>query len=198
MESLMTFCLLGFDMSFVIEMKMGINMNAFIATKSGMNVPGRTFMMSSMELIIISAHENYKEILTKTKFNVFIIIRNILMVSFAVSEEKNRWLREKMEELGVLEKDIEEKFVRSSGKGGQNVNKTSTCVYLKHAPTGIEVKCMKDRSQSINRFLARRELVKKIEDISTSASSGDQKKEKIKRRKSKRKARALLKYGPVV
>jgi peptide chain release factor len=136
--------------------------------------------------------------LTKTKFNVFIIIRNMLMVSFAVSEEKNRWLREKMEELGVFEKDIEEKFVRSSGKGGQNVNKTSTCVYLKHVPSGIEVKCMKDRSQSINRFLARRELLKKIEDISTSASSDDQKKERIRRRKSKRKARAHLKYSPVV
>ena len=71
-----------------------------------------------------------------------------------------------MEELGIFEKDIDEKFVRSSGHGGQNVNKTSTCVYLKHVPTGIEVKCMKDRSQSINRFLARRELVKKIEGLS--------------------------------
>ncbi len=120
------------------------------------------------------------------------------MISFAVSEEKNRWLRERMKALGIYEKDVEEKFVRSSGKGGQNVNKTSTCVYLKHVPTGVEVKCMKDRSQSINRFLARRELVKKIEDISTSASSGDQKKERIRRRKSKRKARANLKYGAVV
>jgi protein subunit release factor B len=120
------------------------------------------------------------------------------MVSFAVSEEKNSWLREKMRELGIFEKDIEEKFVRSSGKGGQNVNKTSTCVYLKHVPTGIEVKCMKDRSQSINRFLARRELVKKIESIAGSAGADDKKIERIRRRKSKRRARANLKYDAMV
>ncbi len=83
------------------------------------------------------------------------------MLTFSVSEEKNRWLRERMQALGIQEKDIEEKFVRSSGKGGQKVNKTCTCVYLKHKPTNIEIKCMKDRSQSINRFLARRELIKK-------------------------------------
>lgn len=120
------------------------------------------------------------------------------MISFAVSEEKNKWLRERMEALGILEKDIEEKFVRSSGKGGQKVNKTSTCVYLKHIPTGIEVKCMKDRSQSINRFLARRELVKKIEGLSGSAGPDDKRKEKIRRRKSKRRTRAHLKYNAVV
>jgi len=77
------------------------------------------------------------------------------MPTFAVSEEKNKWLKEKMESLGIREEDILEKFIRSSGKGGQKVNKTATCVYIKHIPTGIEVKCMKDRSQSINRFLAR-------------------------------------------
>jgi protein subunit release factor B len=84
------------------------------------------------------------------------------MPAFAVSEGKNKWLKDRMEALQIHEKDIMEKFVRSSGKGGQKVNKTSTCVYLKHIPTGIEVKCMKDRSQSINRFLARRELVERI------------------------------------
>ena len=88
------------------------------------------------------------------------------MVSFAVSEEKNRWLQAKMEALGVREKDLEEKFIRSSGRGGQKVNKTSSCVYLKHVPTGIEVKCMKDRSQSLNRFLARRELFSKNREVS--------------------------------
>jgi len=99
-----------------------------------------------------------------------------------------------MEELGILEKDIEEKFVRSSGHGGQNVNKTSTCVYLKHLPTGIEIKCMKDRSQSINRFLARRELVKKIEDLSGHVSTGDLKRERIRKQKAKKKKRSGLKY----
>ncbi len=116
------------------------------------------------------------------------------MLNFAVSEEKNVWLREKMEALGIREKDIEEKFVRSSGHGGQNVNKTSTCVYLKHIPTGIEVKCMKDRSQSINRFLARRELVKRVEMISGQLTSTELKRAKIIKQKSKRGKRARLKY----
>jgi protein subunit release factor B len=116
------------------------------------------------------------------------------MLNFAVSEEKNVWLREKMEAFGIHEKDIEEKFIRSSGHGGQNVNKTSTCVYLKHIPTGIEVKCMKDRSQSINRFLARRELVKRVEMISGQLTSTDLKREKIQKQKSKREKRARLKY----
>ena len=87
------------------------------------------------------------------------------MLNFAVSEEKNKWLREKMESLNIREQDILEKFIRSSGKGGQKVNKTSSCVYIKHIPTGIEIKCMKDRSQSINRFLARRELREDREEI---------------------------------
>jgi peptide chain release factor len=121
------------------------------------------------------------------------------MLNFAVSEEKNKWLRERMESLGILEKDIEEKFVRSSGHGGQNVNKTSTCVYLKHMPTGVEVKCMKDRSQSVNRFLARRELIKKVEHLSggsVSALSGEE--GKIRKQKAKRKKRARLKYDGTV
>jgi protein subunit release factor B len=117
------------------------------------------------------------------------------MITFAVSEEKNNWLKEKMKTLGIHEKDIEEKFVRSSGKGGQKVNKTSTCVYLKHVPTGTEVKCMRDRSQSINRFLARRELVKRIERLSGQLTSEDVKQEKIKKQKRKRKKRAAVKYN---
>jgi len=117
------------------------------------------------------------------------------MITFAVSEGKNNWLKEKMKTLGIHEKDIEEKFVRSSGKGGQKVNKTSTCVYLKHVPTGTEVKCMRDRSQSINRFLARRELVKRIEKLSGQLTSEDVKQEKIRKQKRKRKKRAAVKYN---
>ena len=120
------------------------------------------------------------------------------MLSFTVSEEKNRWLRERMEELGIREKDIEEKFVRSSGKGGQNVNKTSTCVYLKHIPTGVEVKCMKDRSQSINRFLARRELAGKIERLTGHATPEDTKRERIRKQKSRKWKRARLKYDTML
>jgi protein subunit release factor B len=120
------------------------------------------------------------------------------VLTFAVSEDKNIWLRDRMEELGIFEKDIDEKFVRSSGHGGQNVNKTSTCVYLKHVPTGIEVKCMKDRSQSINRFLARRELVKKIEGLSGQSTSGKTKREKIRKRKAKSKKRSRLKHKNIL
>ncbi|HBR17782.1 MAG TPA: peptide chain release factor-like protein [Deltaproteobacteria bacterium] len=116
------------------------------------------------------------------------------MLNFAVSEEKNKWLKEKMESLGIREEDIIEKFVRSSGKGGQKVNKTSTCVYIKHSPTGIEVKCMKDRSQSINRFLARRELIERIERLSGKLTNEDIKRFKAKKQKLKRHKRAKLKH----
>ena len=116
------------------------------------------------------------------------------MPTFAVSEEKNMWLKERMDALGIHEKDILEKFIRSSGKGGQKVNKTSSCVYLKHIPTGIEVKCMKERSQSINRFLARRELVGRIEALSGNVTLRDIKTEKIKKQKAKREKRAQIKY----
>ncbi len=117
------------------------------------------------------------------------------MVLFAVSEEKNRWLQERMEVLRIHEKDIEEKFIRSSGSGGQKVNKASTCVYLKHLPTGIEIKCMRERSQSLNRFLARRELVTRVEKRLGQLTAENITMEKARRRKSKREKRARLKYG---
>ena len=116
-------------------------------------------------------------------------------MQFAVSEEKNRWLEEKMKELNILERDILEKFVRSSGKGGQKVNKTATCVYIKHIPTGIEVKCMKDRSQSINRFIARRELVERIGELSGSNTKRSLAQVKKRKQKAKRGKRAKEKYG---
>jgi len=116
------------------------------------------------------------------------------MVSFAVSPEKEDALRLKMERLGLHEKDILEKFIRSGGKGGQKVNKASTCVYLKHIPTGIEVKCQEERSQSLNRFLARRILADKIEKmILGKLSEEEQRIEKIRRQKRKRSKRAKLK-----
>lgn len=122
-------------------------------------------------------------------------------MQFAVSEEKNKWLEKMMEALNILETDIAEKFIRSSGKGGQKVNKTSSCVYLKHIPTGIEVKCMKDRSQSINRFLARRELVERIGALSGSNTKRSLAQVKTRKQKAKREKRAKEKYrqstGPV-
>ncbi len=117
------------------------------------------------------------------------------MIIFPVSEEKNQWLKERMEALGIREEDLEEKFVRSSGRGGQKVNKTSTCVYLKHIPTGTEVKCMEERNQALNRFLARRELLERIGKSLGQTTPDDIKKEKIKRQKSKRRKRAKVKYS---
>jgi peptide chain release factor len=80
----------------------------------------------------------------------------------SVLAEQASTLEKKMALLGVREEDIVESFIRSSGPGGQNVNKTATCVYLKHLPTGIEVKCQRQRSQLLNRSLARHILLSKI------------------------------------
>jgi peptide chain release factor len=113
------------------------------------------------------------------------------MSIFPVSQAKEDALREKMASFNIREEDIEESFVRSGGHGGQNVNKTSTCVYLKHLPTGIEVKLQKERSQGLNRYLARVLLVKKIEGRVMGAQSEEiQKIEKIRRQKRKRSKRA--------
>lgn len=110
---------------------------------------------------------------------------------FGVSLQKQKELEEKMKKYNVFEQDIEEKFVHSSGKGGQNVNKVATCVYLKHLPTGIEVKCQQTRNQSVNRFLARRILVEKIESQILGKISEEQKRiAKIRRQKLKRSKRA--------
>ena len=110
---------------------------------------------------------------------------------FKISLKKQKNLEERMQKLGVLEKDIIEKFIRSSGKGGQKVNKTSTCVYLKHVPSGIEIKCQKERVQSLNRFLARRILVDKIESIILGKESAQQQQiEKIRRQKRRRSKKA--------
>ncbi|MDD2321505.1 MAG: peptide chain release factor-like protein [Geobacteraceae bacterium] len=115
--------------------------------------------------------------------------------AFAVSEGKNRWLQERMTTLGVREEDIAESFIRSSGKGGQHVNKTSSCVYLRHLPTGLEVKCGTDRSQSVNRFLARRELLEKIAHLQGETTSRDQDRAAAAKRKAKKRKRAKVKYG---
>lgn len=110
---------------------------------------------------------------------------------FPVSILKEKALREKMEALNIHEKDIEESFIRSGGKGGQHVNKVSTCVYLKHVPTGIEVKCRKERSQALNRYHARALLAKKIEQLIKGKESEEiQRIEKIRRQKRKRSKRA--------
>jgi len=115
------------------------------------------------------------------------------MPEFAVSEEKNRWLRLKMAELQVREEDLEETFVRSSGNGGQHVNKTSTCVQLRHRPSGISVSASRERSQSVNRFLARRELLERIEALSGVLTPEMKRIEKLRKQKDRRRRRSVTK-----
>jgi protein subunit release factor B len=113
------------------------------------------------------------------------------MAIFGVSPEKEKALADRMAELGIREEDIVEKFIRSGGHGGQNVNKVATCVYLKHLPTGTEVKCQQERFQSLNRFLARRILTDKIEAaVLGRLSAEEQRIAKIRRQKRKRSKRA--------
>jgi len=111
-----------------------------------------------------------------------------------VGLEKERSLREMMARLGVREEDIVERFIRAQGPGGQNVNKVSTCVQLRHLPTGIEVKCQEERSQALNRYRARQLLLKKIENTILGKLSEERRRiEKIRRQKRKRSRRAKLK-----
>jgi protein subunit release factor B len=108
-----------------------------------------------------------------------------------VSIDKEKVLAARMLELGVAEDEFEESFIRSSGPGGQKVNKSSSCVYLVHLPTGLSVKCQRERSQSLNRFLARRILLDKIERQQKGFIAEEKEKlEKIRRQKRKRSRRA--------
>ncbi len=105
--------------------------------------------------------------------------------------DKMEELQKRMESLGVTEDAFRETFVRSSGPGGQKVNKTSSCVYLVHLPTGLSVKCQQERSQTLNRLLARRLILDRIERLHTGMVAAQKmKEEKIRRQKRRRSRRA--------
>lgn len=108
-----------------------------------------------------------------------------------IRKEKLDALHRRMEELEIHEDDLIEKFILGSGKGGQKVNKTASCVYLKHVPTQIEVKCQQDRSREMNRFLARRELCEQVAaKIHQEKTAKQQLIEKIRRQKKRRSRKA--------
>ncbi len=108
-----------------------------------------------------------------------------------ITQEKQDKLRSRMQQLGILEEELQENFIRGSGKGGQKINKTSSCVQLIHPPTGIEIRCQQTRSQADNRYWARRELCERIEEnVLGEKSARQQAVEKIRRQKRRRSRRA--------
>src|SRR3990167_2323711 len=104
-----------------------------------------------------------------------------------ISREKWQQLHVRMFSLGINEDSLIEKFILGSGSGGQKINKTSSCVWLKHEPTGITVKCQKERSRELNRYYARLRLCDKLDLLQNKAKSERQQAiAKIKRQKRKR------------
>ena len=118
------------------------------------------------------------------------------MSIFNVSARKEKELLDRMHELKVNEDDLEERFIRSSGPGGQKVNKTSSCVCLRHIPTDITIKYQKERSQALNRFFARRMLLDQLELKQKGFIKEDKKRiEKIKSQKRKKRKRTMDKLS---
>jgi protein subunit release factor B len=107
-----------------------------------------------------------------------------------ISPEKILTLEKRMLALGIREEDLTEKFIQGSGSGGQKINKTSSCVYIKHEPTGQEVKCQRERSRELNRYLARKELCDRLDEIQNGfLSKRQQEIEKIRRQKRQKSRR---------
>ena len=113
------------------------------------------------------------------------------MPSGFISPDKQRALEARLRKVGIREQDLEERFIRSGGPGGQNVNKVATCVVLVHRPSGLSVRCQEERFQGLNRFLARRRLADLMEErLLGIASRRRQAIEKLRRQKRKRSKRA--------
>jgi protein subunit release factor B len=107
-----------------------------------------------------------------------------------IGQDKRAALKRRMVDLGILEDDLIERFIRGTGHGGQKINKTSSCVYLQHQPSGIEIKCQAQRSREMNRFIARRELCERLEELALGRKSERQQRiEKIRRQKRRRSRR---------
>lgn len=112
-------------------------------------------------------------------------------MDFGVTQKKREELEKRMASLGIREEDIEEKFIRSSGPGGQNVNKTATCVFLRHIPTGLEIKMQRERLQRLNRYYARKRLCELIEEEKLGKKSpAALRAEKTRKQKQRRKRRS--------
>ena len=110
------------------------------------------------------------------------------------SKEKISALEKRMSDLGIKKEDIEEKFIKSSGRGGQKINKTSSAVFLKHKKSNLSVKCGQARSQHLNRFLALRNLIDMIETIMIGQNEGvTRKNDSIKKQKQRRNAKTKKK-----
>jgi len=113
------------------------------------------------------------------------------MAEYPVSAQTAKALEARMAALGIREAELEENFIRSGGSGGQNVNKVSTCVVLVHKPSGLSVRCQKERTQGLNRFWARRILCDKLEEkVLGEKSARQMAAEKVRRQKRKRSKRS--------
>jgi len=112
-------------------------------------------------------------------------------MDFGVTDKKQAELEARMASLGLREQDLLEKFVHSSGPGGQRVNKAASCVYLKHLPTGLEVKMQRERQQRLNRYYARKRLCELVEEQTLGEKSpAALKAEKIRKQKQRRRRRS--------
>ena len=112
------------------------------------------------------------------------------MINFGITERKREELEQRMQKCKLFEKDIEEKFVRSAGSGGQKVNKSSSCVHLKHIPSGLSVKIQKSRSQGLNRYYARKRMCELLENKLLGKESPEAKRiKKIRKQKDRNRRR---------